>query len=132
LGHLLSFDHSLVPVPSYFDDRTDSGYASQTRASGLVSTGQGTLARIMSDHDDQTTYLDLSSLSNGRLGNFISEFSEELAAGLPQSIPLSQLSILSTALPSLLEAFAGRFGYEESSTRLTRLYLMRLVCRYRL
>jgi hypothetical protein len=116
--------------PSNFDDRTDSGYVSQARVSDYNLVGSGLLVPTMSDAGNLATNSDLSSFSNGRLSNFISEFAEELAAGLPQSIPISQLPILSNALPNLLEAFAGKFGYENSSQ--LHFYLMRLVYKYRL
>ncbi|KAI3316767.1 hypothetical protein HD806DRAFT_419274 [Xylariaceae sp. AK1471] len=116
--------------PSNFDDRTDSGYASHARVPNLKIVGPEIIVPSMSDRSNYTAYSDPSSLSNGRLDNFISEFSEEVAAGLPQSIPLTQLPILSTTLPNLLEEFAGRFGYGDSSQLYS--YLMRLVYRYRL
>ncbi|KAI8632194.1 hypothetical protein F5Y19DRAFT_492074 [Xylariaceae sp. FL1651] len=108
---------------------TDSGYASWSGYPGLTPVGQRALTSALSNRDNHTTYSDLSSLSNGKVDNFISEFAVELVSGLPQSISIDQLPCLSATLPNLIEAFAGRFGHNKLSR--VHCYLASLVSRYR-
>ncbi|KAI0201130.1 hypothetical protein F4808DRAFT_470051 [Astrocystis sublimbata] len=118
------------------DITTDSGYASQgpsQRKNQLRNTIRGTLedSSLTADtyDDGKTEYSDARSLHRAKLEIYISEFAEELAAVLPQSISAEQLHDLSTSLPELLKAFAIKFGQEINQN--TNYRLMYLVHRYR-
>ncbi|KAI0870665.1 hypothetical protein GGS24DRAFT_510668 [Hypoxylon argillaceum] len=120
------------------DIATNSGFdssGSDQRKSQLRDAIRSTLAKSSSsttdtfDEDNNTEYSDALSLCETKIEIFISEFAKELAAVLPHSISANQLSSLSAALPSLLKAFAIRFGQEENTT--LQFQLMYLVHRYR-
>ncbi|KAI1284129.1 hypothetical protein F5Y07DRAFT_394061 [Xylaria sp. FL0933] len=116
----------------------DSGYLSigpYQSEPGMGDTIWGTLQQSSSsttnvyDNDNKTQYSDARSLDKARLDIYISEFAEELAPVLPQSISTEQLSSLSATLPDLLKSFAVRVGQEGHSS--SHYGLMHLVHKYR-
>ncbi|KAI0184312.1 hypothetical protein EV127DRAFT_239465 [Xylaria flabelliformis] len=121
-----SLSCTLDTFPYDLDNNTDSGYGFSV---GIAPRGLASAYTSISNRGSHTARSDVPSFSHGRLDKFITEIAEEIAAGLPRSISTHLLPDLSVILPELLTAFAGRFGYMNTSK--VDSHLMQLVYRYR-
>ena len=117
------------------DTYTDSGYGShgaKTVASASTHCQTRTVrgsAVNQVDSDAQTVYSDTASLQDPRIDEYVIAFADELSNALPPDFSREELEAISDTLPDILEAFAGRIGYQASG-KLER-QLKHLVHRYR-
>lgn len=92
-------------------------------------TRKPTHARVASSDETVTINTDASRLPISGLVRFVNEFAEELGGMLQTNLATAELSRLASSLPPLLEAFAAKIGFCDTSS--ISKSLMYLVDRYR-
>jgi hypothetical protein len=103
-------------VETTLDTHTDSGYGTHgTRtiacSSGYPHTASGEAVHE-DDKDTRTIYSDTTSLQDPRIDDYVAAFADELANALPPDFCREELERIEDSLPDILEAFAGRIGYQ--------------------
>ncbi|KAH6838544.1 hypothetical protein B0I37DRAFT_419478 [Chaetomium sp. MPI-CAGE-AT-0009] len=121
-----------------FETHTDSGYGTHGTKTIACSSacsghphGESAEAVLHEDNNDTATiYSDTTSLQDPRIDDYVTAFADELANALPADFSREELEGIEDTLPDILEAFAGRIGYQAPG-KLER-QLKHLVHRYRI
>ncbi|VUC21319.1 unnamed protein product [Clonostachys rosea] len=94
----------------------DSAYVSASRYGGSCATVPGAFEYdVLGNSDLRTTYSPASSVSDGRIENYISVLCEEIYNALKREFDHLKWVRVSEKLPELLKAFAIKLGNAENS-----------------